>query len=139
MMRIAFASAVNRYRAKSFVANINGVAGIEAAFIFPAMLLLYFGLLDLTTVLSANRRVTQMASTLADLVTQSTSTTSKAELQGFYRASTAIMDPYSTTDLSSKCSATGAMATIAWSSPGRTTMARPAARRRRPTPASCSS
>ena len=24
----------------------------------------------------------------------------KAELQGFYRASTAIMDPYSTTDLS---------------------------------------
>jgi len=87
-------------RTKSFLTNIKGVAAIEAAFIFPVMLMIYFGLLDLTTVLSANRRVTQMASTLADLVTQSTGTTTRAELQGFYRAATAIMDPYSTTDLS---------------------------------------
>jgi Flp pilus assembly protein TadG len=87
-------------RSKSFLTNINGVAGIEAAFVFPVMLLMYFGLLDLTTVLSANRRVTQMASTLADLVTQSPGTTTKAELSGFYQAATAIMDPYSTTDLS---------------------------------------
>jgi Flp pilus assembly protein TadG len=86
-------------RSKAYFGNVMGVAGIEAAFIFPVMLLIYFGLLDLTTVLSANRRVTQMASTLADLVTQSTGTTTKAELAGFYRASTAIMDPYSTKDL----------------------------------------
>src|SRR5262247_575278 len=87
-------------RSKVFLRNVMGVAAIEAAFIFPVMLMIYFGLLDLTTVLSANRRVTQMASTLADLVTQSTGTTTRAELQGFYRAATAIMDPYSTTDLS---------------------------------------
>jgi Flp pilus assembly protein TadG len=86
-------------QSRVFFRNVRGVAGIEAAFIFPVMLLIYFGLLDLTSVLSANRRVTQMASTLADLVTQSTGTTSKAELAGFYRASTAIMDPYSTNDL----------------------------------------
>jgi Flp pilus assembly protein TadG len=100
MTRINFANGTALDRSKSFLSNIKGVAGIEAAFIFPVMLMIYFGLLDLTTVLSANRRVTQMASTLADLVTQSTGTTTKAELQGFYRASTAIMDPYSTTDLS---------------------------------------
>ena len=52
---------------KAFFGNVMGVAGIEAAFIFPVMLMIYFGLLDLTTVLSANRRVTQMARTLADL------------------------------------------------------------------------
>ena len=52
MIRMASAIAVSRCRAKSFVASINGVAGIEAAFIFPVMLMLYFGLLDLTTVLS---------------------------------------------------------------------------------------
>jgi Flp pilus assembly protein TadG len=84
---------------RAFLGNIMGVAGIEAAFILPIMLLIYFGLLDLTNVLSANRRVTHMASMLADLVTQSTGTTNKAELAGFYRASTAIMDPYSTNDL----------------------------------------
>jgi Flp pilus assembly protein TadG len=86
-------------RSKAFFANVMGVAAIEAALILPVMLMIYFGLLDLTTVLSANRRVTQMASTLADLVTQSPGTTTKAELAGFYRASTAIMDPYSTNDL----------------------------------------
>src|SRR4029453_8156026 len=100
MTRINFANGTALDHSKSFLSNINGVAGIEAAFIFPVMLMIYFGLLDLTSVLSANRRVTQMASTLADLVTQSTGTTTKAELQGFYRASTAIMDPHSTTDLS---------------------------------------
>ena len=72
------------HRLRKFVASIEGVAGIEAAFILPVMLVIYFGLLDLTTVLSANRRVTQLASTLADLVTQSTGTITKAELDGFY-------------------------------------------------------
>jgi Flp pilus assembly protein TadG len=100
MIRMASAIAVSRYRAKSFVASINGVAGIEAALVFPVMVMLYFGLVDLTTVLSANRRVTQMTSTLADLVTQSTGTTTKAELEGLYEASAAIMDPFSTADLS---------------------------------------
>ena len=51
-------------QSRVFFRNVRGVAGIEAAFIFPVMLLIYFGLLDLTSVLSANRRVTQMASTL---------------------------------------------------------------------------
>ena len=92
-------------RSKAFFANVMGVAAIEAALILPVMLMIYFGLLDLTTVLSANRRVTQMASTLADLVTQSPGTTTKAELAGFYRASTAIMDPYSTNDLTLEVSA----------------------------------
>ena len=86
-------------QSKVFFRNARGVAGIEAAFILPVMVLIYFGLLDLTFALSANRRVTQMTSTLADLVTQSNGTTSKAELAGFYRASTAIMAPYSTDGL----------------------------------------
>jgi Flp pilus assembly protein TadG len=35
---------------KGFLRNVTGVAGIEAAFILPVMLIIYFGLLDLTTV-----------------------------------------------------------------------------------------
>ena len=54
-------------RSKVFLGNVMGVAGIEAAFIFPVMLMVYFGLLDLTTMLSANRRVTQMAMHSAQL------------------------------------------------------------------------
>jgi Flp pilus assembly protein TadG len=51
MTRINFANGIALDRSKSFLSNIKGVAGIEAAFIFPVMLMIYFGLLDLTTVL----------------------------------------------------------------------------------------
>ena len=40
-------------QSREYFGNVMGVAGIEAAFIFPVMLLIYFGLLDLTNVLSA--------------------------------------------------------------------------------------
>src|SRR5262245_15204356 len=99
MMRINGLVGAASGPAKKVRDDVSGVSGIETAFILPVMLIIYLGLLDLTTVLSASRRVTEMASTLADLVTQSTGTTNKAQLQGFYRAATAIMDPFSTTDL----------------------------------------
>jgi len=72
----------------------SGVAAIEMAFIFPVMLMLYFGLVDITNLLSANRRVTLAASTLGDLVTQSAETITKADLTGIYEAVAPIMDPF---------------------------------------------
>ena len=72
----------------------HGIAAIEMAFIFPVMLLLYFGLVDVTYLMSANRRVTLAASTLGDLVTQSSEKVSKADLNGIYAAVAPIMDPF---------------------------------------------
>jgi Flp pilus assembly protein TadG len=82
-----------------FAAAEGGVAAIEFAFIFPVMLLLYFGLVDLTNLLSANRRVTLAASTVGDLVTQSAETITKADLTGIYKAISPIMDPFPSTDV----------------------------------------
>ena len=65
------------------------------AFIFPVMLVLYFGLVDVTNLLSANRRVTLTSSTMADLVTQSSGNVSAAEIDGFFNAAAPIMDPFS--------------------------------------------
>lgn len=75
----------------------NGVAAIEMAFIFPVMLILYFGLVDITNLLSANRRVTLTSSTIADLVTQASSTVTQAELDGYFNAASPIMDPFDST------------------------------------------
>lgn len=72
----------------------RGVASIEMAFVFPVMLLLYFGLVDTTSLLSASRRVTLTASTLADLTTQAPGTVTKADLDGFFDAANAIMEPF---------------------------------------------
>jgi Flp pilus assembly protein TadG len=72
----------------------SGMAAIEMALVFPVMLTIYFGLVDVTNLLSANRRVTLAASTLADLVTQAPGVITKADLTGFYNAVKPIMDPF---------------------------------------------
>ena len=84
--------------ARSFLSrfrrNDSGVAAIEMAFIFPVMLVLYFGLVDLTNLLSANRRVTLTSSTIADLVTQASASVTQNELDGYFNAASPIMDPF---------------------------------------------
>jgi Flp pilus assembly protein TadG len=72
----------------------SGMAAIEMAFVFPFMIIVYFGLVDITNLLSAERRVTIATSTIADLVTQAPGTVSKADLNGFYNAVGPIMDPF---------------------------------------------
>lgn len=80
--------------------DARGVASIEMAFIFPVMLLVYFGLVDVSNLLSANRRVTLTASTLGDLVTQVSGQTTTSELKGYFTASSPIMDPFPSSDIS---------------------------------------
>jgi Flp pilus assembly protein TadG len=101
-----------------FVRAEGGVAAIEMAFIFPVMLLLYFGLVDVTNLLSANRRVTLAASTLGDLVTQSAETIKKADLTGIYAAVAPIMDPFPTSKVKIQIfgyKKNGSSAVLSWS------------------------
>lgn len=77
----------------------SGIAAIEMALIFPVMLVLYFGLVDATDVLSAKRRVTLAASNIGDLVTQAPGNISTADLNGFYQAVQPIMDPFPAADV----------------------------------------
>jgi Flp pilus assembly protein TadG len=87
-------------RLARFRADRRGVASIEMAFIFPVMVLVYFGLVDATNVLSANRRVTLTASTLADLVTQAPGAIVKSDIDDFFEASSAIMEPFDASNIS---------------------------------------
>lgn len=84
-------------QARRFKDDKDGVAAVELAFIFPIMLILYFGLVDVTNLLSANRRVTLTTSTIADLATQASGTVTESDLQGYFNAAAPIMDPLDTT------------------------------------------
>ena len=86
-------------KAVRFRDDLRGVAAIELAFIFPVMLILYFGLVDVTNLLSANRRVTLTSSTIADLSTQASGTVTDADLQGFFNAAAPIMDPFDSANM----------------------------------------
>lgn len=56
----------------AFGKSEKGVAAIEAAFIFPFLFLLYFGMLDTTGFVSLNRKVSQSANVIADAIAQGT-------------------------------------------------------------------
>lgn len=78
---------------KSFLRNDKGVAAIEMAFIMPFMLLLYFGLVDITVLISLNRKITAAASTTADLVTQQRNSVLKSYIADTFNATALIMVP----------------------------------------------
>ena len=74
--------------------NDSGMAAIEMAFIFPVMVTMLVGLVDVTDGLSANRKVTITANTLGDLISQEPGTTTKANINGIFDAAQQTMVPY---------------------------------------------
>jgi Flp pilus assembly protein TadG len=77
----------------------RGVAAIEMAFIMPFLLFLYFGLIDLTALISLNRKVTYTASVVADLVTQNDTTVTSATIDDYFNAAELAMKPVQIADV----------------------------------------
>ena len=71
----------------------SGVAALEIAFIMPFLLFLYFGLVDLTAMISLNRKVTYASSVVADLVTQNDTTVTGANIDDYFMAAGLVMKP----------------------------------------------
>lgn len=80
---------------RSFGGNRRGVAALEFALILPFMALLYFGAIEISLMISADRKVTQTASSIADLVAR-TDTISTAGMSDVFDAADALFAPYTT-------------------------------------------
>jgi Flp pilus assembly protein TadG len=76
-----------------FARDSRGVAAIEMAFIMPFLLLLYFGLIDLTALISLSRKVTYSSSAIADLVTQNETTVPAAAISDYFNAAELVLQP----------------------------------------------
>lgn len=87
-----------RETATRFGADRRAVSALEFALIFPVMLLLYVGGFETTQLLSANRRIAHVASTVGDLVAQ-VNAMNATDMSNVFDASTAIMLPFSTSNL----------------------------------------
>ncbi|MGB3865390.1 MAG: TadE/TadG family type IV pilus assembly protein [Xanthobacteraceae bacterium] len=74
--------------------DARGLAAVEFAMILPLMLVTLFGVIGTTTVLSIDRKVTMIARTMSDLVSQSDAVSS-ADIDNFYAVGRAILYPYS--------------------------------------------
>ena len=77
----------------------SGMAALEVAFIMPFLLFLYFGLVDLTAMISLNRKVAYSASVVGDLVTQNDGTVTAANIDDYFKAASLVMKPTPITNI----------------------------------------
>jgi Flp pilus assembly protein TadG len=76
-----------------FARDTRGIAAIEMAFIMPVLVLLYFGLFDLTAMISLSRKINYSSSVVADLVTQNKTTVTAANITDYFNAAELVMSP----------------------------------------------
>jgi Flp pilus assembly protein TadG len=80
--------------ALDLIEDRRGIAATEFAVIVPIMLVMFFGVVELSSGVAVDRKVTLMARTLSDLTSQSLSV-ANSDMTNFFAASSAIMTPYS--------------------------------------------
>lgn len=78
---------------KSLLRNEDGVSAVEFAFIAPLMVLIFFGCIELSFLMRADRRVTATAASLGDLTSRLASVTDD-DMHELYNAATVMMQPY---------------------------------------------
>lgn len=78
---------------KKFAAAETGVAAIETALILPFLLFLYFGMIDLTSLIAFNRKITYSASVAADATSQNKTSMLESATTDYYKGVELIMSP----------------------------------------------
>jgi Flp pilus assembly protein TadG len=106
---------------RPFFRDRRGAAAVEFALIAPIMLLMYFGMAEITQGLLANRRASHVTAAIGDLVAQY-STLTDEQVDDIFTISTALMAPMSATGLSMRVTSIAidkdAKATVRWSRTG---------------------
>jgi Flp pilus assembly protein TadG len=85
-----------RHSAAELATDCRGVAATEFVMIVPLMLVMFFGMVEVSSGVAVDRKVTLVARTLSDLTSQSVSVTD-TDLKNFFAASIGILTPYSAT------------------------------------------
>lgn len=80
-------------KARSLASKEEGVAAVEFALLLPVLLILLIGMSETTEALNHDRKVSQVASTMADLVSQAQEI-SATEISDYFKGADSIMSPY---------------------------------------------
>lgn len=70
-----------------------GTAAVEFALVLPIMLMLYIGFVEVSALISVDRKLQSAAGALGDLVARSDTTISAATLTDYFHAASGIMSP----------------------------------------------
>src|SRR5476651_2697746 len=89
-----------RRSARDFLEDCRGIAATEFAVIVPIMLVMFFGVVEFSSGIAVDRKLTLVARTLSDLTSQSISV-ADVDIGNFGQTGKAILTPYSATPLQS--------------------------------------
>ncbi len=78
---------------RRFGVHTKGAIAIEFAMIFPIMITIYFGVVEISNALAASRKVTMLTSTVGDLVAQFPDV-GPTRMAGLYAGAEEIMRPF---------------------------------------------
>jgi Flp pilus assembly protein TadG len=107
-----------RLSGRDLASDSRGVAAVEFALLMPVLLLLYFGVVELTQGAMAQERAAHVASTVGDLVSQNATVTS-ANVTDIFSVGDTVLYPYPTSSLKMRVSSlsadTNGNVTVVWS------------------------
>jgi Flp pilus assembly protein TadG len=83
-------------KVRAFRQDRQGVAIVEFAVALPVMLIAYLGTVDVTQMVMASRKITQLTSALADLTARA-QTVAPADISNIFDAAQMILTPFSST------------------------------------------
>lgn len=114
--------AILRSRLRRFTHDASGVSAVEFSLMIPFILAMYFGGVEVTNLVAADRKNAQATRTLADLVSQMSTcqtNTAPTNVSDVFRAARAVITPFPDTNLSSVVSclsiSTTGTAKVMWS------------------------
>jgi Flp pilus assembly protein TadG len=81
------------FRCRRFAADRRGVSAVEFALLLPLMLTMYFGSIQITDAISADRQVTLVASTVAEIASQYSQVTT-TDLTNILNAAGNVFTPF---------------------------------------------
>ena len=108
-----------RNRLKAWLGDERAVAAVEFALVLPLLLALYLGSVEASRLYTADRKVSTLASSMADLVSRQKGVIKLSTLNDYFTAATTVMRPLSTTGLGQVVSLvqinSSGTATVKWS------------------------
>lgn len=104
---------------RSFKHDARGLAATEFAIILPMALMIFFGMIEVSTGVAVDRKVTVLTRTLSDLISQAI-TVNNTDVANAFKVGASIMTPYSSTPIKAKITqvfidATGKKVKVVWS------------------------
>jgi Flp pilus assembly protein TadG len=100
--------------------DTRGLAAVEFALILPLMIMMFFGMIDVSMGVGADRKVTMIAQSMADLASRYTTVTD-TDIANFFRIGDAMLTPYASGNLTARVSqvyldpSAGGLGKVQWS------------------------